>query len=233
MPAELIMAFGVLVVSAALIWSGFKGVPGIGILVGLAVTAATVVWLEPTGFASIGFSAPTSWGQAVLVGVIAGVALQLLSVVLVEPLTERLTGETHDHSIVESVRGSTAKLAQWLLIAWVMAALLEETLYRGYLISEIREALGSTSGVAILAVVGSSVVFGLSHWYQGKAGVLSTGIIGVFLGVIFVTQNYNLWAPIIAHGVIDTVGILLIAYGGDRVLRRAAGWNDSYAEAPE
>lgn len=238
MPNEAVITAILVVACLALVWSGIKGVPGLGILLALGATAATVAWVPPKGLSSIGFYTPESWVGTILVGVAAGVLLQFLSVVFIEPMSERVTGGAHDHSIVEGVRDSVASLVKWLLLVWLAVALLEETIYRGYLITEIRAAGGSSWFVALLAIAGSATVFGLSHWYQGRAGALSTGLVGGLLGVLFVAQDYNLWAPIVAHGVIDTVGIVLIARGWDRSLRRAAGWDapvagERQADAPE
>jgi hypothetical protein len=64
-----------------------------------------------------------------------------------------------------------------------------------------------------------ALVFGLSHGYQGGAGMLSTGIVGLLLGVIFVWNGFSLWLPIFVHGFIDTVGISMIALGWDKALQ--------------
>ena len=65
----------------------------------------------------------------------------------------------------------------------------------------------------------SSVLFGLAHWYQGKSGVLSTGIVGAVLGILFIASGFNLWLPILTHGFIDTVGLFLIYVNADKTLK--------------
>lgn len=208
-------------VAIVLIISGIKRVPGLGIIVGISAVIA-VVWSRDDRSAELlGLGAPESWLATALWAIGLGVAIQLASVILLEPLTERLTGATHDHSAVESVRGSILALIQWLVVVWVVVALVEEVLYRGYLMTEITAGLGWGSGAEVVALIVSSVVFGLSHWYQGRAGALSTGIIGLVLGVIFLAAN-DLWLPILTHGVIDTVGLILIATDKVEPLQRWA-----------
>jgi uncharacterized protein len=108
---------------------------------------------------------------------------------------------------------------------WVLVALLEECVYRGFLMTEITWLLGTSTTMTIINVLFTSVVFGLSHGYQGKSGILSTTIVGGLLAIIFVWGEYNLWLPIFTHGFIDTVGISLIAIDGDKKIRNFI-WKD-------
>jgi uncharacterized protein len=70
----------------------------------------------------------------------------------------------------------------------------------------------------IINLAFGSVLFGIAHWYQGKSGALSTGLIGLLIGVIFVVGGYNLWLPILIHGFIDTFGLVLVYLNADRYL---------------
>ena len=80
------------------------------------------------------------------------------------------------------------------------AALCEEFLYRGFAIAVLARA-----GLpAWLIVLGSALLFGLAHLYQGKSGLLSTAILGVIFGMVRV-----LWqslVPVVAwHLAVDMV----------------------------
>ncbi len=208
----------VLIVSALLIFTGLKRQPGIGIL-GAVGIIAIALWLRREGLASLGLGAPPNWGTTLLLGLALGVAIQLFSVAFLEPWTEKLTGTAHDHSVVDSVKGSWRAFVQWMLVVWLFVALLEEGVYRGFLMTEVSRILGSSPGMLLINILLTSIVFGLSHGYQGRSGILSTGIIGAFLGGIFVLSGFNLWLAILTHGFIDTVGIGLIAIDGDRIIR--------------
>jgi membrane protease YdiL (CAAX protease family) len=71
----------------------------------------------------------------------------------------------------------------------------------------------------ILAVVLSVVPFGIAHLYQGWAGVLSTGMMGLCFALIFVRNRTNLWIPILAHGFANTVGVTVIFLDWSEKLR--------------
>jgi uncharacterized protein len=61
----------------------------------------------------------------------------------------------------------------------ITAGVCEEFVYRGFAIAAFTKA-----GLPIwLVVVLSSVLFGLAHAYQGRGGIVSTGIFGVLLAV--------------------------------------------------
>lgn len=61
----------------------------------------------------------------------------------------------------------------------ITAGVCEEFVYRGFGIAAF-----SRAGVPVwLVVILSSILFGLAHAYQGRGGILSTGIFGVLLAI--------------------------------------------------
>ena len=209
----------ILVISALLIITGLKKQPGIGIL-GTIIIILLFLWARGVPISEIGFSPPQNWIINILVGLGLGLIIQLLAVILIEPLSEKITQSKHDHSLIESVKGNWKVFLQWMLMVWILVAVIEEGIYRGYLMTEVKNLLGLGIVALIVNLLYSSVVFGLSHGYQGPSGMLSTGIVGVILGGIFILSDFNLWLAIFTHGFIDTIGIGLIAIGGDDYLQK-------------
>jgi membrane protease YdiL (CAAX protease family) len=82
----------------------------------------------------------------------------------------------------------------------ITAGVCEEVFYRGYLIWYLATGLGRWPAVLL-----AGVVFGIAHFYQGKAGVLKTGVIGVLAGVVYAGTGSLLW-PMLAHAAIDLQG---------------------------
>lgn len=209
----------ILVVSALLIITGLKKQPGIGIL-GAIIIILLFLWARGDPLTSIGFVPPQNWFFTLLMGLGLGLIIQLLSVILIEPLTEKFTNSRHDHSVIDAVKGNWKVFLHWMLMVWILVAVIEEGIYRGYLMTEMKNLLGLGFVALIVILLYSSVVFGLSHGYQGPSGMLSTGIVGVILGGIFILSEFNLWLVIFTHGFIDTIGIGLIAIGGDEYLKK-------------
>ena len=205
--------------SAMLVGTGLKRQPGLGVL-GTVMVIGVVLSVRGDGWAALGFAAPASWWATVALAGALGLALQAISIVLVEPLAERLTGQPHDHSVVADVRGSWKAFGLWLLLVWLVVAPLEEIVFRGFLMTEIARVVGTSPWATLLNVLLASIVFGLAHGYQGRSGMVSTGVLGAVLGWVFVASGFDLWLAILAHGFIDTVGIALIALGADEAIRR-------------
>ena len=122
-----------------------------------------------------GLSAPSLVGGLVGAGVIGG--LQWLNL--------RRIGKM-EGPVPDLLR----KLAQRLLpVNWVeylpysalavTAGVCEEFIYRGFVMAALSKVLLPVWSVVVL----SSILFGLAHAYQGKGGIVSTGLFGVVLAM--------------------------------------------------
>ena len=89
----------------------------------------------------------------------------------------------------------------------------EEMLFRAFLIVGLAGLFGNLKAKWALALVGSSLLFGLAHYDWGPAGIIDTTIMGLVLGSIYLRSGGNLWITIIAHGLINTLKFSLIYAG--------------------
>lgn len=208
----------IIFVSVMLAFTSVKRSPGLGLILATLVIGA-VAWQRGEGLRSLGFIRPESWTVTVGLSVVLGLLLALLSTLLVEPLTDRLAGESIDHSLFDGIRGNLGAFLRILLVVWLLVAFLEEAIFRGFLMTELALWLGrGVVGTALNLIISSSL-FGIAHWYQGRSGAISTGIVGLLIGVIFIAGGYNLWLPVLTHGFIDTFGLTLVYLNGDRYLK--------------
>lgn len=206
-------------VSLVVVFPSMRGHPGLGVMAGLLIVAAATL-ARGEGLASLGLAAPPSWSRTVALAVVLGLAIAFISQVVIDPLVERATGHPHQLGPVDSVRGSLKGLVVVVASVWVLVVFAEEILYRGFLMTEVTRVLGTEPPALVVALLLSSAVFGLSHWYQGPSGVWSSGLVGLLLGVIFIYRDFNLWLPILVHGVVDTVLLTLIYMNRDERLKR-------------
>ncbi len=79
------------------------------------------------------------------------------------------------------------------------AGICEEIIFRGYLIAYLMAVLTTPFWIAAIL---SSLVFGLSHNYQGPSGILRTAAVGGVLA-LFYGLTGSLWAPMVVHAVMD------------------------------
>ncbi len=176
-----------------------------------------VAWIclraRRVGWRSVGLLSWSISGRAMLIGALTGALLQFFSLYLLEPFIARLTGKLPDVSMFSNLVGNTFFLLISLLIAWTIAAFGEEMVYRGYLLNRVAFLFGETRASLVIALFITSVLFGLVHLYQGTSGMITTGFSGLVFGIAYLVNGRNLWAPIIAHGVYDTIGFVLIYLG--------------------
>jgi uncharacterized protein len=160
----------------------------------------------------VGFGVYASWGKTLLVGILAGAGMEMLELYCTQPLLARLTGQMPDLSAFGRVAGNLKWLAISLAFTWTFFAFGEELIFRGYLMNRIAGLIGRTRGGWGVALLLASVMFGLSHFGQGIAGVSENFIDGLILGALYLKFGCNLAVPIIAHGVTDSVDFLLIFF---------------------
>ncbi len=109
---------------------------------------------------------------------------------------------------------SIAKVLIEGVIYYIGVAIIEELFIRGLLLNYIEKLFCKSKNSTMIAVVASSVIFGLGH-IPGTIGmsplvtvskVVWTIGMGVFFGTVY-KKTANLWAPIIIHFLINVCAI--------------------------
>ncbi len=95
------------------------------------------------------------------------------------------------------------------LVLVVVVAIAEETIFRGYLMLRI---MGLRLG-RVTAVIASSLIFSLGHGYEGSAGVITVGVTGAALAIIYLWRE-SLVAPVVIHFLQNLSAILLLPLAG-------------------
>ena len=96
--------------------------------------------------------------------------------------------------------------AQYVLasVLVLVVAFAEESIFRGYLILRFK-ALSTSTGTTVLL---SAAIFSLGHGYEGSAGVVTVGVMGLLFAVVYLWRQ-SLIAPMTMHFLQDFVGIIL------------------------
>jgi membrane protease YdiL (CAAX protease family) len=162
---------------------------------------------------AVGLRIPNDWQRHLLIGILVGVAMELLELYVTQPLLVTVTGKYPDLKLLEEMVGNIRLLLLAVAASWVLAAVGEELVWRGYILNRVLDALGRTRIGWSMAVAIASLAFGLAHAPQGATGVAENTIDGALLAVVYVACGRNLFAPIIAHGVTDTLDVLIIFAG--------------------
>jgi uncharacterized protein len=90
----------------------------------------------------------------------------------------------------------------------VTAGVCEEWLYRGFFLAVVAALAGGLPTGALVVV--AAAAFGLAHAYQGRVGILTTGLLGGVMAAIYL-QTGSLLVPVLLHAVIDLRFLLVPA----------------------
>jgi uncharacterized protein len=165
------------------------------------------------GWGVMGLRWPGSWRRTVLIALVAAAVRLVLGAIVIDPLTARFWPAAVAPSDVDAITGNVVVALRWVLIVWTFAAFGEEVSYRGYLLTRAADVGARSKAAYWVAVLMVSVFFGIGHYYKGPAGMVDSGIAGLVLGTTYMLSGRNLWACILAHGFIDTFGVIALFFG--------------------
>ena len=169
--------------------------------------------LRDGGWKAVGLQRPSSWTRLLVVAVAAAALRILLGELVIDPLTARFLPPAVAPAGIEEIAMNFKSALKWLGIIWTFAAFGEEFGYRGYLLTRAAD-IGSRSRIAYLfGLIITSILFGYGHYYKGPSGMIDSSVAGLILGSAFLLCDRNLWVCILAHGFIDTVGVITLFFG--------------------
>jgi CAAX protease family protein len=163
------------------------------------------IWRNKEPIAAIGWTTRNIWKE-ISIGILLFVPLFLASSVLESLLRKAgLSAPSTPLPALVSERG----MAEFLLALFmvIVVAVVEETIFRGYLMLRINAITSSPA----VAVVLSAVIFSLGHGYEGTASVVTVGVMGAVFALIYQWRK-SLTAPVVMHFLQDVIGIVLIPF---------------------
>lgn len=169
--------------------------------------------LREGGWKEMGLGWPSSWRRTALMALAAAFLRIALSAVVIDPVTSHFWPAAKAPQGMNEITGHLGVAFEWLGLVWTFAAFGEEIGYRGYLVNRAADVGGRSKIAYWLGVVAVGVLFGYGHYYKGPAGIIDSGMAGLILGAAYLLSGRNLWACILAHGFIDTVGVIAVFFG--------------------
>ena len=182
----------------------------------LTIVAATVVLkLGGTGWREIGLARPNSWPRTVLLGImtLVGTFLVINAVQWIALNLPGLATESADVSRLDPIAGNVLIFLLYTVLAWTTITFGEEMFYRAFLISQLEGVFQGFKISTALAVLGSTVTFGLAHYQEGPVGMLTTAGMGFLFALVYLRTGHNLWVTIIAHGLANSLRFMIIFIG--------------------
>jgi membrane protease YdiL (CAAX protease family) len=167
---------------------------------------AIALWIyERRPWHELGLVPPSGWRLSAGIGVIAAM--------LAFTMNQLLTVRRLSPQDMETVRGRVSELEfllphtrrefRWFSALCVTAGVCEELLYRGFLTWVAVAYVGNTAGIALVVLA-----FGLAHAYQGRKGVVKTGLVGLVMSLIVLASGWIIPAMVV-HALVDySAGVL-------------------------
>jgi len=165
------------------------------------------------GWGVIGLRWAASRRRTVLFALAAAATRILLGQFVTDPLTAHFWPAAIAPSGSDQITGHVMVALRWLLLVWTFAAFGEEISYRGYLVTRAADVGARSKTAYWIGVLLVSVLFGYGHYYKGPSGMVDSGMAGLVLGTAYLLSGRNLWVCILAHGFIDTFGVVAIFFG--------------------
>lgn len=165
-----------------------------------AAVAAWRAWAHGYTATQLGLTIPGRFKLFAITtcGAVAIFVLQWLNLRRMGRSTSPLRGPIQ--ALAERILPQSAMEVIPFLALALTAGICEEFLYRGFGMAAISRA-GLPSVVVILL---SSVLFGLAHLYQGRAGFVSTMVLGILFGISRIALG-SLLPVIVWHVAVDVV----------------------------
>ncbi len=180
----------------------------VGILQMTLVPIAVWIGLRPVGLSlsDIGLRGPRIGADAAL-----GLSVALVFAIIQFGFLIPATGGAARSDVAANAAqlgDSLAGVIGFIILAWT-GGIAEELLFRGHLLTMLRNAFGPSRTALALAAILTIVVFGALHGYQGWAGVIDTGLYGgVILTALFVYTDGRLTACAVAHAAWNTLAVI-------------------------
>ncbi len=178
------------------------------------VVVAVVIWLKsrqiPVSHFGLGDPGPL---RSLLPWVAGTIVVDSILVGSAAPILSGIFGDSPQVGRFAEVPGNLPLLLVLVPAVWLIGAIGEEFFFRGFLMTELARIFGGTRAASIAALVVQAVAFGLVHAYQGPVQAIAIGIGGAVYGAAFLLAGRNLWPVILAHGINDTLGFILLYAG--------------------
>ena len=171
----------------------------------VVISVTLLLYLSREKYSDLGFRKHRLLRQIGL-GALFGVLIFVLDTLLIGPVASALVPETASQGIDMSIFfAKLSYLPIWLAMALLKGGFTEE-LWRIFGLTRFEKRFGKAG--LVLALIASSLAFGLGHAYQGLGAVLANAVQGLLYAGVYLRKR-SAWEPVVAHAVFDLIAITL------------------------
>ena len=157
----------------------------------------------------LGLAGPPQWKHAgaAVIGYSALVALVVAFALIAHSAGVENTFPATESAmeLLQQLDSVPAAILYFLLIC-VLAPVVEECIFRGYIYAGLRSRLGTP-----IAVIASSLVFGATHLRLAMGGMAAVACVGMLLSLLY-ERHRTLWPCIIAHALHNLLAFAVLLF---------------------
>jgi len=163
----------------------------------------------------LGLVKPTNYKKTVLVtiGILVATVVTIVSFNVLKDSFNWFPAP----EIIENTGPKVSKFGNlkgnWMLFFSIMPMILtestlEELLDRGFLMIWFEKLFSNTWFATVLAVVLQAAIFGFRHSNDFSERSITTGLIGLVMGIAYMAFGRKLWPLILAHCILNTMSMM-------------------------
>jgi len=185
-------------------------------LISIFLIVMALLWLQGTNWSALGLNGTTSIRRTVILGLSFGILFFILQQFAAGPIVSHFFPPPQPppaHPGTPPPHESILDFIYNLVGSWTSAGFAEEMIFRGYLLNRLADLFGRRFWGWTIALFIQAAVFGSAHAYEHLDGMITVGISGILLGLLYFGSRRNLWVCAITHAIIDTIAFTLSFLG--------------------
>lgn len=147
-----------------------------------------------------------SLGIAVIILIGTVVSIMLFEMLLRDLLFPDISSDAESGSFSD-LKGNIPYFFSIIVFVWI-ESFLEELQDRGFSLNRFDSLFNKIPLSTVLAVLSQAAIFGFRHSYDFSPRSITTGLIGLVFGTVYVLTGRNLWPLIIAHIILNTMSMV-------------------------
>src|SRR3984893_19288706 len=153
MRARLLFPIELLVI-AAVFWFDYRGILPVSKTPYLFLLGWISLRIRSLRWRNVGLNLDQPLLKLFIIGVVVGIGMEALELFATQPLLTKLLNKGPDLDEFRRLIGNTQLLIIGIVLAWVLAAFGEETVWRGYVLNRVADLFGrSTTGWLASAIL--------------------------------------------------------------------------------
>jgi membrane protease YdiL (CAAX protease family) len=184
-------------------YSLFKSFTTVGV-------ATFILYYRKQSWKDLGLTKPDNFlkalGVAIIVLVGTVISIMIFEIIFRDLLFSNIDS-TSESTAFSELKGNIPYFFSIIVFVWI-ESFLEELQDRGFSLNRFDSLFSKIPLSAVLAVLSQAAIFGFRHSYDFSPRSITTGLIGLVFGTVYLLTGRNLWPLIIAHIILNTMSMI-------------------------